>query len=81
MTAQLRQKFERRHDLFKGWWKGLASPIVARCPMCEQEHTISIWWVGRGQPRLYCSGCSLSIARRDVDSGVEVYRDCYKIGY
>ena len=76
--ARLGQKFECRQDLYKGWWKGLAKTITARCPMCEREHVVEIWWVGRGQPRLYCPGCSLSIARRDVDGGCEVYRDCYK---
>ena len=76
--ATLGQKFKLSQNSYKGWWKGLAEQIVARCPMCEQEHTVRIWWQGRGQPRLYCPDCSLSIARRDVDGGVEAYRDCYK---
>ena len=74
----LGQKFECRHNVFKSWWEGFARPITARCPMCEQEHVVSIWWVGRGQPRLYCSGCRLSIAKRDFDGDAQAYRDCYK---
>ena len=66
MSAVLGQKFERHKDLFKGWWEGLAEPITARCPMCEQDHVVSIWWVGRGQPRLYCDDCKLMMKRRDV---------------
>ena len=79
--AVLGQKFVLHQDIYKGWWKGLASPIVARCPMCECEHTVTIWWVGRGQPRLYCSVCKLMMARRDADrNGIEVHQDCYKRG-
>ena len=75
----LGQKFTLHQDIYKGWWKGLAKPIVARCPMCEIEHEVEIWWVGRGQPRLYCHACKLMMARNDADrNGVEVYRDCYK---
>ena len=78
MSAVLGQKFNKRQDLFKGWWKGLSQRIVAHCPMCERSHVVSIYWVGRGKPRLYCNDCKLMMARRDSDSGVDVYRDCYK---
>jgi len=74
----LGQKFELHQSRYKGWWKGLAKPITARCPMCEQEHTVNIWWVGNGQPRMYCPTCALYITRSDADGGVEMYRDCYK---
>jgi len=76
--ATLGQKFELHQSHYKGWWKGLAKPITARCPMCECEHTVKIWWVGNGQPRLYCPDCALYITRSDADGGCELYRDCYK---
>ena len=38
----LGQKFELHQSRYKGWWKGLAKPITARCPMCEQGHTVNM---------------------------------------
>lgn len=76
--ASLGQKFDICQNLYKGWWKGLAKPILAYCPMCEREHTVTIWWMGRGQPRLYCNDCILMMRRRDSDGGLEACRDSYK---
>jgi hypothetical protein len=37
--------------------------IKCRCPKCEVIHTQKMFWIGRGQPRIYCLSCRGTVSR------------------
>ena len=33
------------------------SKMMAKCPICEKYHKVTIFWTGRGVPRINCDWC------------------------
>ena len=47
----------KRYNTKKSIWLGVGEKLTALCPLCGKEYPTYIFWLGRGQPRLYCTSC------------------------
>ena len=58
--------------------KSLNKTVVCKCPRCGKKHKKSVFFVGRGVPRYYCSACAVLLERGRIgEQGMDPVRVNY----